>query len=84
MRSWTVGLVGDREGDGGEERGGRGRQRRRGGKQSRVKQMTWEVSKTDVGTQVSSGVSGVCLFSRVPVTWRIYILLRSDSEGIRT
>ena len=40
--------------------------------------------ETDVGMWVSSGVSGVCLFGRVPVTWRIYILLRSDSEGIRT
>ena len=38
--------------------------------------------ETDVGTRVSSGVSGVCLFGHVPVTWRIYILLHSDSEGI--
>ena len=30
--------------------------------------------ESDVGTWVSSGVSGVCLFGRVPVTWRIYIL----------
>ena len=36
--------------------------------------------ETDVGTRVS----GVCLFGHVPVTWRIYILLRSDSEGIWT
>ena len=36
--------------------------------------------ETDVGTRVSR----VCLFGRVPVTWRIYILLCSDSEGIRT
>ena len=40
--------------------------------------------ETDVGTQVSSGVSGVCLFGCVLVTWRIYILLRSDSKGIWT
>ena len=81
-RAWALDLVWDHEE---EWRRGARRSRKVETKRQEMKS-GWDRqpgrSKQMLVRRCCLGCQG-CLFGRVPVTWRIYILLRSDSEGIQ-